>query len=139
MKQIYQIYKKLLNLLFKSEPIKQIESDQIVYDKDLGTISFSITSNSDIDISCTIPDLENSNSDDIIKLSEKYAELLLLLNRGLFKKQILKILKQHDTENIKSKLFIDNIIYFYPLLNEELNKAVKANRPLVRPSSVFKL
>lgn len=135
MKQIYQIYKKLLNLLFNRSPV--IEN---IKDNDhIGGINFNMTKDFDIDIACSIPDLEYSNSDDIIKLSEKYAELILLLNCGIFKKQILKILKDYNTDNIKSKLFIDNIIYFYPILNDELNKAIKSNKPLIKPSSVFKI
>lgn len=135
MKQIYQIYKKLLNLLFNRSPV--IEN---IKDNDhIGGINFNMTKDFDIDIACSIPDLEHSNSDDIIKLSEKYAELILFLNRGIFKKQILQILKNYNTDNIKSKLFIDNIIYFYPILNDELNKAIKSNKPLIKPSSVFKI
>jgi hypothetical protein len=40
--------------------------------------------------------------------------------------------------NDKTTLFLDNILFFNGLLQEELKSIKKENGPLIKPSSVFK-
>lgn len=89
-------------------------------------------------------DLEDKidDVDSITKLSEKYAELLVLLNNGLLKYQILESLSKNNKENnINQKVFTDSVIAFYRILEDRvLTKLTERGRkklPLVRPTAVF--
>lgn len=113
----------------------------------VGSLSFFLTKNKDIDISWSSLDLENIPLEELSTLSEMYAEFILYINEGFLQEDILKILKeQHKNKSFidkpKNKLFIDNIVFHWSLLHAEYhnrqNKSKqKENSPLIRPISVF--
>jgi len=136
-----------LKKLFKnSNPIenKKIERDNSIK-KHITNISFVLADNDNIDIICSLPDIKNKNPEEIAEEAEKFAEVLLCINEGLFKNEIVNILNEkHKTENDPiQKLLIENVLNFWLLLNDhykkEKNKLDKkrAKTPLIRPLLVF--
>jgi hypothetical protein len=139
MNLIYQIFQRFYNVLDKrSKPSPDSISDNTKY---VSGIIFKITENLELDIGCVLPDLHDYSTDEISDLAEKYAELLIMINGGIFKNQIFDMLNT-KIESIdckdKDRLFINNVLSFDRILNQELNKVIKNNRPLIRPTSVFK-
>ena len=139
MNLIYQIFQRLYSVLDKrpkSSP--DSTSDNTKY---ISGIVFKITENLELDIGCVLPDLHDYSTDEISDLAEKYAELLIMINSGIFKNQIFDMLNNKISKiecNDKDRLFINNVLSFDKILNQELNKVLKNNRPLIRPTSVFK-
>lgn len=106
-----------------------------------GSLSFILDEQDNVDIYCLLPDLSNLSDEDILDVAEKYAKLLLSVNKGLFKSEIYKILKnrKNKSTNPLEQLLIENISIFYRLLEEEF-KNIKANQdPIIRPTQVFKI
>ena len=135
---IYQTYKKLLSF-FKPSPEKLIKENQF----NIGNLLFKFTDSLDVNITCEIPSVETLSLEEIGELSEKYAELIVYVNNGLFKEEILKILKNNakKTDDPKEILYINNVITFCDIIHNELIKVkskLKGDQPLIRPSSVFK-
>lgn len=132
--------------LFKKKSIenKKIE-DNNTKTKNLTNISFILADNDNVDIICGLPDIKNESPENIAEQAEKFAEVLLCVNEGLFKSEIVNILNEkHKTENDPiQKLLIENILNFWLLLNDhykkEKNKLDKkrSKMPLVRPLLVF--
>lgn len=156
MKKIFQIYKILLSFLSSIIPAsyvpkhnldhtQEIEQDDDIIDDNMkdhiGSITFSLTPDYDIDIKYELPDIENVGLDKLIVLSEKYASLLLVVNDGQLKDRILEILKDNAKTDDKYTLYIDNILTFYPLLEDEFKKLIlknmRDNEPVIKPSTVF--
>lgn len=147
--KIYQILKKL----FWGYTHKSEENITQYSNKTMG-ITFSLDPESlDIDILCYIPDLlvqQLENDDDNIsnqdiekiqKLANDFAQLLFLINKGLFKTQIFEYLedKKKNANNPKTTLFIDNIISYYDIVKKEYNRIkIHDNEPVVRPFIAFK-
>jgi hypothetical protein len=133
MNVIYQIWQKFCSV-FKAKKINTSE-------KYLAGIVFQLSEDLQIDIGCILPSTENLSIEEISDLSEKYAELLILINSGVFKNQIFDMLKNQgkkSNQNTKEQLFVENVLSFDKILNHEINKALKNNKPLIRPISVFK-
>ena len=136
----------LLEKLFPSSKIveeknnvaKTTEDDNI--DKYLCGISFYLTDKYEIDVSGFVPNMEEIDVDDITNISEKYAQLLLSVNKGFLKDKILEILTERarTTDNTNEQLFINNVIVFYGLLKDELSKLQNSKYPLIRPTNVFR-
>jgi hypothetical protein len=128
----------LAKFLANFKPItKQTTVDDNAY---ICGISFYLNPTYDIDISGFMPDMNNINENDLIVIAEKYAQLLLSINKGLLKDNLFEILKSREdsTSNTQEQLFINNVITFYKLLEDELNKLQLNNKaPLIRPISVF--
>lgn len=103
------------------------------------SISFSLTEKFDVDIEGLFPDFDKLEIEELSEIAEKYAQLILSLNKGLFSKQILKIFNAHykKSKNTKEQLFLQNVLVFYNLLQEEVSKIYNNDSPLIRPSSVF--
>ena len=108
-------------------------------DEQVCSISFSLTEKFDIDIEGVFPEFDKIEIEEIVEISEKYAQLLLSINKGLFSKQILKIFNDHykKSTNTKEQLFLQNVLIFYSLLQEEISKIYNNDTPIIRPSSVF--
>lgn len=143
MKYIQKIYIKLLEIFNKNKKSKNTKN--VISNKEyIGSLEFNLTDSDYLDIICKIPDTSNKSLDDIALLAEKYANLLVRINNGSFKEDIAKILQRtidNSTEDkINDQLLANNILYFWAILhveNEKL-KNLKSNKPVVRPSSVFK-
>lgn len=140
MNVIYQIYKKLSDLWVKPKSEKDLsKNDEYYYG-----ICIRVTKDKNIDIICELPNYKNFDNDELTEVSEKYAEVLLFINKGIFKNQIFEILVNHakNDNNSKLTLLIDNILSFYNLIEIEYKKIKKQNKnsaPLIRPMSVFKM
>lgn len=104
-------------------------------------IHFRVTEDQDIDIGFIHRDVQKSSIEDISVLGEICANLIVLINNGLMKKQILntiKHLKKQNMNNDKNTLLLDNILFFNSILQDELKTIKKENSPLIRPSAVFR-
>jgi hypothetical protein len=141
MNLIYQIYQKLFSVFNKKKSVEE-NNQNTEEPKYLGGIFFKITEDLEIDIGCVLPDVQGLSTDEISNISEKYAELLIMINSGIFRSQMFDMIKNKtkliEEEDIKERLFIDNLLSFDKILTHELNKAAKNNKPLIRPVSVFK-
>lgn len=148
---IQQTYKKFLGFFKKenkkeqtvdagSEAVKSSISDD--YNKEyLCGITFNLRKDYDIDIAGMLPIIEDLDPDKMNEVGEKYAQLLLSINKGLFSKKILEIIenKSKNTTDYNEQLFIQNVLVYYGLLKEELNKYyLNTNMPVIRPTFVFK-
>lgn len=104
-------------------------------------IFFFINKDNAMEITCMIPkDLSQLDARSFAEAAEKYAELLVYINKGLFKNEINDILSETSSiENENSILFIQNVKDFYEIHNSEISKILKNNRPLISPSSVFRI
>lgn len=145
MNVIYQIYKKFLNGFRVNNNTKDThqlsDNENLPTETYVGGFQFKLTDDLEIDLACIMPDMEILSSEDILDISEKYAELLIMINHGLFKDQILDMIKKRTKSNLtsdKEKLFADNVLSFHKILIEELNKQANTSHPLIRPTSVFK-
>lgn len=130
-------------VFFLNEKINGKQENIILLEKNVDSnlsISFIIDKENNIDILFDIPYDENIDSDELIKLSEKYAELLVGINYGLLNNQIISTLKQKskESENTNQILLIDNILSFYGVLKKDmLRTSVLYNQPVISPSMVF--
>ena len=107
----------------------------------IGGICFQLTKNFDIDIIGFIPESKNLDAEELVYVAEKYAQLILAINKGYLKNKIMQILenRSNQTEEPNEQLLINNILVFYDVLKKELaNKIVNSNSPLIRPLSAFK-
>jgi hypothetical protein len=150
MKKIYQIYKKLFSFLssiiyknnYKQEIILGKDNRDIIEQDHIGSITFLLTKDYDIDVKYMLPNIDNISLERLLELSEKYASLLLVVNDGQMEERILEILKDSIKLDDSYSLYIENVLTFYPLLEEEFKKLVikksQEYGPLIRPSSVFK-
>ncbi len=105
------------------------------------SIQFSIDRNDNVDVMFDIGYPETINIADIANVSEKYAQLLLTINHGGFKSQIIDILQDESkkSDDDKKILMIDNILSFYDILKREMFKSSALyNQPIVPPSMAFK-
>jgi hypothetical protein len=146
MLNLYHIYDKFLTL-FRSNKSKN-QAKNTSSEEHIATLFFGILDSDKeiVDIKCLLPNVENKNSDEIIYIAEKYAQLLVLINSESFNKNISDILNSHKTknqENYKQIMLIDNIVSFWDILynmqNKKYYQKYKSTQPLIRPSEAFKL
>jgi dynactin complex subunit len=141
-----KIFKKIINWIFGQSKssiiipdaslIEQLKTEQYVCE-----INFQLTESNDIDISFKHNNVSEYSVEQISLLAENCANLVVLINNGLLKKELIgsiKQLKKANMNNDKTTLFLDNILFFNGLLQEELKSIKKENGPLIKPSSVFK-
>jgi hypothetical protein len=102
------------------------------------SIIISLKSNYDVDIQLKYPNLDNEDINNIPNIAEKYAELLIYINSNALKYRLLDTIKDksYRSEDIKEKLFFDNVISFYDIIRQEIKKANNTG-PLISPMSVF--
>lgn len=104
-------------------------------------LTFKLTKNDEIDIEFIHSDISEMSVDEISAIAEKYANLIVLVNNGLLKKEFLATIKNYKKKHINSSqvtLLLDNILFFNNLLQQELKIIRKEYEPVIRPSSVFK-
>lgn len=138
MKIFHQIYEQL-SKLFANPKNKQ--SDQMKFDEIYSCgISFFLKRDNTLEMSCLFPkDIDSMDASEIAEMAERYSEMILYLNKGLFKSDILETIVQLDDNTSANKtLFVTNITKFYELLNSEYSKIAKNNGPLIDPVSVFR-
>jgi|694.fasta_scaffold00360_50 hypothetical protein len=101
-------------------------------------INIILKSNYDIDILLSYPDINTMDMNSIQNMAEKYAELVMYASSSAMKYKLFSILqdKAYSSENIKNKLFFDNVCSFYEIIKQEI-KNNQNNGPLIRPISVF--
>jgi hypothetical protein len=140
-KYILQLFDKLWPSYKKSKLIMPNKVDDQQFLHNHSSLSFILDDQDNVDIYCMLPDLNDVTDDTILIIAEKYAKLLLSVNKGLFKSDINKILKKRRTKspNMVEQLLIDNITIFYRLLEDELNTLKANHEPVIRPSQVFKI
>jgi hypothetical protein len=147
---MYKYIKWLLNKFYTSPKTKTENNDdskKIVSEINNGLITFGLDDKDSVLIHCLLPKVDtlDGNIDKITHEAERFSEMLLCLNEGLLKKEIINVLKkQYEIEeNTDQKLLIENILQFWSMLyshyKREKKKAAKeANKtPLVRPMFVF--
>jgi hypothetical protein len=102
------------------------------------SINIILKSNYDIDIVLSHPNIHTMDSNGIQNTAEKYAELVMYATSSVMRYKLLSILqdKAYSSENIKDKLFFDNVCAFYDIIKQEI-KNNQNNGPLIRPISVF--
>lgn len=141
-KYIHQLFVKLFTNFNKKPKIVIVDqSEDFNTSHENGSISFILDKHNNVDIYCILPEISKPSDDELLDVSEKYAKLLLSLNKGIFKSEINKILKQrkNKSNNATEQLLIDNIFIFYKLLEQELFKMKSSNEPIIRPTQVFKI
>ena len=131
-----KIYAKL-SILFSKPKI-----EENIYDS---SIFFGLLKSSDsVDIKCLLPDIDNKNTEEIVDIAEKYAEMLVFINTEHFNRSIFKILENHKSKksnDYKKTMLIDNIIHFwdvyYNLESKKQYKKYSQTQPLIKPTEVF--
>jgi vacuolar-type H+-ATPase subunit F/Vma7 len=141
MKLLYTLLKKIFYknkiIIPRPEDIKNItETESYVCE-----VSFKLTNENNIDIVFVTKEVKDDIVEDISQLAENAANLIVLINNGLMKKELLRVikdLKKINMNNDKKTLLLDNILFFHNLLQEEFKSSKKDSGPLIKPSSVFK-
>jgi hypothetical protein len=134
---MFNYFQKLLNFLFGLNT--ESTADHPIVDNKL-CIQFCLNEKNKLEILCDIPYEKSLSDNELIEISEKYAELLLGVSHGLFRNQIIETLKTEskNTEDHQKILLIDNIMSFYEILKQEsLKSSIYYNSPVVAPSAVF--
>ena len=107
----------------------------------IGAITFQLFSDKSVDISCLIPETEKMSVEELTRISEDYAELMMYINEGLLTNKIIDFLKDTaKTSHLEQdKLFFENVLVFWALhhVNHNENRRYRPNQPLIRPSKVF--
>lgn len=117
---------------FKSRPITTSPNDKL-------SIVISLQNNYDIDIELKYPNLENYSVENMTSLAEKYAELLIYINSNVLKHKLLENIKDrsYKSEDLKQKLFFDNVLSFHDIIKQEIKKQTNTTGPLISPIAVF--
>jgi vacuolar-type H+-ATPase subunit F/Vma7 len=141
MKFLYTLLKKIFYknkiIIPRPEDIENITGTESY----VCEISFKLTNENNIDIVFITKEVRDDIVEDISQLAENAANLIVLINNGLMKKELLraiKDLKKINMNNDKKTLLLDNILFFHNLLQEEFKSSKKDSGPLIKPSSVFK-
>jgi hypothetical protein len=146
MHKLIEFYKYIKSLISKPKnnnlDLKSIKDKP--NEEYIGGLSFKVTLDGEIDISCSIPDISTKPIEQVMLIAEKYSEFLLFINEGYAKDDIMKILKKNvkASENPNDHLFLENFLVFYSMLSAEYkkNKASKEkyDQPMVKPTAVFR-
>lgn len=146
MHKLIEFYRYIQNLILKSKnnslDIKSVKDNS--NEEYIGGLSFKVTFDGEIDISCSIPDISTKPVEQIMLIAEKYSEFLLFINEGYAKDDIMKILKKNvkASDNPNDHLFLENFLVFYSMLSAEHKKAKvlkeKYDQPMIKPTSVFR-
>lgn len=104
-------------------------------------VNFKLRPDQNIDIEFLYDNVQDGSIDEISILAETCANLIVLINNGLIKKDLLNTIKNSKKQNMnneKNTLFLDNVLFFNNLLQEELKAIKKDNGPLIRPLMAFR-
>ena len=138
MNLIQKIYLKFLGYFRKK---RKPHENKIQIRQYIASLNFKLVDYKNLDIICELPDISQLSPDDIINLAENYADLLVRINNGYLKNDIINILKNHPSkQDTESQLLADNILIFCDILQNEYDKQAfdVTNKPVVKPSAVFK-
>lgn len=104
-------------------------------------IKVSLTEDLQVKVELFYPDVNKFDVDAIPAVAEKFAELFIYISSSSFKAKLSELVnnKSYQNDNIKEKLFFDNLISFYDLLRSEIQKTNNSSAPLIRPISAFNL
>jgi hypothetical protein len=150
MKILLKIYEKFLTLL-KINSSQKIEPDIENTTKknitDNGSVIFGLYEDNYISMLVNTPDISDTNNDQnaLLDQAENYANFLVYITNGLVHDQIINLVEKtmKDTKDLNKKLFLQNVLYFFPILENELEKDltknISKNLPVVRPLNVFRL
>lgn len=136
-----KIFKKLFYLFKYKHEEKQ--NDEIINDK--GSISFSFTNEQNMNIQFMFPNISEKegyyDDNELVKQSELYAQMLILINSGSYRQIIINSLKQiaNNNSDNNTKLLASNILSFFIVLEKATNIYTVDNRPKVLPTEVFKI
>lgn len=133
-----QWLKNIIDILFS-----KYRSDNQIAEKSkyLCEINFKLLHTNQVDIEILPTDIAHSSMEDISFIAENCANLLVLINNGLLRKEILNSIKNKKKTNMNNAqitLLYDNMLFFHNLLEEELQMIKKESGPIIRPSAVFK-
>lgn len=108
----------------------------------IGSLSFAVTIDSDIDVSYALPNVEHIETSQISVLAERYAEFLMAIHEGYLRDDVVKMIQNHVNKrnNMNETLFWENVITFWALLHVEAQEKKRQNttdQPLIRPLSAF--
>jgi hypothetical protein len=144
---IQHLWQSLIKKFVKQTDPKVQTKDSERIDINSGFLSFTLNKEDGILIHCLLPkiDFDNTDIDQIAIEAERFAEMLLCINDGLLKKEIINVLKgQYNNEtNPSQKLLIENVLNFWSILythyKAEKKKSIKqlSKMPLIRPMAVF--
>lgn len=109
--------------------------------KDDYSITISLKPDYNIDIKFAYPDLNICDDYSIPNIAERYAQLLLYINSVALKYKLQDYIEEKSKEgdNLKQKLFFDNIVFFHDVMLQEIRAKKHKNDPLIRPSAVFNI
>lgn len=102
-------------------------------------LTLKLLSDHDIDIQLQYPILDNYDINHIPEVAEKYAQLLLYINSSTLRYKLVDTLldKSKHNDNIKEKLFFDNVVAFHDIIRQQILQERHNKGPLIRPISVF--
>lgn len=102
-------------------------------------LHLKLLSDYDIDIQLQYPLLDNKDIESIPIIAEKYAQLLLYINSSTLRHKLINVIsdKSKYNENIKEKLFLDNVVAFHDIMRQQILQDRQGKGPLIRPISVF--
>lgn len=105
------------------------------------SITISLKPDYDIDIKFAYPDLNTCDDYNIPNIAERYAQLLVYINSVALKYKLQDYIEEQtkENDNVKHKLFFDNIVFFHDVMLQEIRAKKHKNEPLIRPSSVFNI
>lgn len=142
LEKIISLYKRWAGSDITNSNLKKIEQTKLdSEDKYICEVSFRLTNINDVELEVKHLNIDNSSTEQISELAEKCSNLIVLINSGLFKKKIIHTIKNYqllNKDNEKNTLFLENILFFYKILEEETKQLKDHNKPLIRPLSVFR-
>lgn len=105
------------------------------------SITIALKPDYNIDIKFAYPDLNSCDDYSIPNIAERYAQLLLYINSVALKYKLQDYIEEQskESDNVKQKLFFDNIVFFHDVMLQEIRAKKHKNEPLIRPSSVFNI
>ena len=139
----FRLFKSNIVIPEKSDLETLIQKSQTVDENYIGSLSFRLTEDYEIDIFCGFPAVSDKSDDEKLELAEKFAEFLLYVNEGYLKADVVNLIKDNAVKTTDDKyyLFLENIMVFWAMLHNEAQKTnkqkYKKDQPVIRPLSVF--
>ena len=134
-----------LGLYYKQPeiPRDKLEKDPEKEEHYIGSLSFRLTEDYDIDIVCGFPGTADKSDEELLDSAEKFAEFLMQINEGYLKEDVVNLIKNSavKTPDDRYYLFLENVVVFWAMLHVEKQKEKKQkekkDQPVIRPLSVF--
>lgn len=104
------------------------------------SVIISLQPNYDVDVKLNYPNLNDVDINNIPTIAEQYAELVIYIGSNILKHKLLDMIqdRSYRSEDIKEKLFFDNLVSFHEIITQEI-KNHQNTGPLIRPTSVFNI